>query len=78
MAMPQEVLEQLCDSIIEYKESKGWNHAQINVVLDENETIDKLKNRFREIYSDKDVQVVVDGGLIDEDIDEHWVRINFV
>lgn len=79
MALPEEVLEHLCINLLEYKIAKGWDYGQFSGELDENETVDEVKNRVRTLFSDRDIQVVVTGDqLYEQDDPTYYIRVKFV
>lgn len=79
MALPEEVLEHLCNNLLEYKIAKGWDYGEFSGELDENETIDEVKNRVRTLFSDRGIQVVVTGDrLYEQDDPMYYIRVMFV
>lgn len=81
--MPQEVLEQLCDDLFEYKDTKGWDYGEFSSFLESNEDFGELKDRVRDYYATRDIQVVVTGELTGEssadgELPEYFIRIQFV
>lgn len=78
---PREVLETLALNLHEVHEDKGWNWGQFPVYkqdLHEDETIADAVELMREIFGDRDIQVVVtsDGVLYEEGF--YLIRIQFV
>lgn len=78
MAMPQEVLEQLCINLLEYKIAKGWDYGEFYSELDPDETIDELKARVRETFANSGIQTVVTRGPLHEDSPEFYIRVKFL
>lgn len=78
---PREVLETLAVNLHEVHEEKGWNWGQFPVYkqdLHEDETIADAVELMRQIFGERDIQVVVtsDGVLIDDEV--YVIRIQFV
>ncbi len=78
MAMPQEVLEQLCINLLEYKIAKGWDYGEFYTDLDPNEKIEELTARVRETFANSDIQTVVTSGPLNEDSPEFYIRVKFL
>ena len=78
---PREVLETLAVNLHEVHEEKGWNWGQFPVYkqdLHEDETISDAVELMREIFGDRDIQVVVTSdGVLKED-EYYLIRIQFV
>lgn len=78
---PREVLEALAVNLKEVHEEKGWNWGQFPVYkqdLHEDETIADAVELMRQIFGERDIQVVVtsDGVLVDDEF--YVIRIQFV
>ena len=78
---PREVLETLAVNLHEVHEEKGWNWGQFPVYkqdLHEDETISDAVELMREIFGDRDIQVVVTSDGVLKEGEYYLIRIQFV